>query len=71
MRNLTNIDLLYPIFMLILGIIMIFSPRSLMRNAKYDDESLKTESWVKKLGIGLAVFAVGLGIYMIYKLNNA
>ncbi len=71
MRQLTNIDLLYPIFMLVLGVVMILSPRSLMRKAKYDEEGLKAESWVKKLGIGLAVFAVGLGIYMIYKLNNA
>lgn len=68
MRQLTNIDLLYPIFMLILSIVMIVSPRSLMRKAKYDEESLKTESWVKKLGIALVVFAVGLGGYMIYKL---
>jgi hypothetical protein len=42
-----------------------------MRNAKYDEDSLKTESWVKKLGILMIVLAVGLGIYMIYKLNNA
>jgi len=42
-----------------------------MRKAKYDEESLKTESLVKKLGIGLVIFALGLGIYMIYKLYNA
>jgi hypothetical protein len=42
-----------------------------MRKAKYDEESLKTESWVKKLGIGLCVFSVGFAIYIFYKLNNA
>jgi hypothetical protein len=57
--------------MFVFGIVMVSSPRSLMRKAKYDEESLKTESWVKKLGIGLCVFAVGFGIYIIYKLNNA
>lgn len=71
MRHLSNIDFLYPIFMFIFGIVMIMSPRSLMRKAKYDEESLKTESWVKKLGIGLCVFSVGFAIYIFYKLNNA
>ena len=71
MRNFIYLDLLYPVFMFIFGIIMISSPRSLMRKAKYDEESLKTESWVKKLGIGLCVFAVGFRIYIFYKLKYA
>ena len=71
MSNINYLDLLYPVFMFIFGIIMISSPRSLMRKAKYDEESLKTESWVKKLGIGLCVFAVGFGIYIFYKLKYA
>ena len=71
MRNFIYLDLLYPVFMFIFGIIMISSPRSLMRKAKYDEESLKTESWVKKLKIGLCVFAVGFGIYIFYKLKYA
>jgi hypothetical protein len=57
--------------MLIFSIIMIMSPRSLMRKAKYDEEGLKTELWVRRLGIGLCIAAVGLGAYMIYKLCNA
>lgn len=71
MRHFTNIDFLYPVFMLIFGIVMITSPRSLMRKAKYDEESLKTESWVKKLGIALCIFSVGFAVYIYYKLNNA
>ncbi|MDR0825443.1 MAG: hypothetical protein LBN74_10145 [Prevotella sp.] len=71
MGHLLAIDFIYPVFMLIFGIVMIVSPRTFMRKAKYDEESLKTESLLKKLGIGLAVFAVLFAIYLSYKLYNA
>lgn len=71
MRQIILIDFIYPAFMFILGVVMISSPRSLMRKAKYDEESLKTESWVKKSGIVLCVGAVGLAVYFYYKMNNA
>lgn len=67
----TAIDFVYPAFLLILGIVMIFSPRTLMRKAKYDEESMKTESWVKRLGIVLCIAGVAVGIYYFYKMNNA
>jgi len=69
MHKFTNIDLIYPAFMLIFSIIMIVNPRTMMRKAKYDEEGLKTESWVKKMGIGLLVLAVALGIYMFFNLK--
>jgi hypothetical protein len=40
-----------------------------MRKAKYDEESLKTESWIKNMGIGLSVLAVITGIYIFFNLN--
>lgn len=57
-------DYLYAIFGVLFGIFMIVSPRTLMRGAKYDEESLKTESWLKKVGIGLIIASIGLAIYL-------
>ncbi|MDR1090759.1 MAG: hypothetical protein LBL79_06755 [Prevotella sp.] len=71
MQKFTNIDFIYPVFLLIFGIVMIFNPRTVMRKAKYDEESLKTESWVKKLGIGFCIFAVAFAVYMYFSLKNA
>lgn len=71
MKEIILVDFLYPVFLLILGIVMITSPRSLMRKAKYDEESIKTESWVKKLGYVVCIGAVGMAVYFFYKMNNA
>lgn len=60
----TNFDFLYPALIAIVGIVMIFSPRTFMRGAKYDEESIKTESWVKKTGIGLIIVGIGYAIYI-------
>ncbi|MDU1891866.1 MAG: hypothetical protein E6767_14355 [Dysgonomonas sp.] len=60
-------DYLYAIFGVLFGVFMIISPRTLMRGAKYDEESLKTESWVRKAGIGLIVISIGLAIYLFFK----
>ncbi len=65
----SNYDYLYAIFMLLFGIFMIASPRSLMRKAKYDEESLKTESWVKKSGIGLCVLAPLFALFVYFKMH--
>lgn len=67
----TAIDFVKPIFMLIFGLVMIFSPRSLMWKAKYDEEGVKAESWVKKIGIILCVAGIAIAIYYIYKMSNA
>ena len=67
--NITNFDYIYPILEIILGIVMIITPRTFMRKAQYDEESLKTEKLVKKAGIGLIILGVGLGIYLFYKMN--
>lgn len=71
MKQILLIDFIYPAFLFILGIVMITSPRSLMGRAKYDKESMKTESWVKKLGYVVALGSVGLAVYFYYKMNNA
>ena len=62
-------DYLYPIFIFLFGIFMIISPRTLMRKAKYDEEGLKAESWVKKAGVGLCILAPLLAIFLYYKMN--
>lgn len=67
----TAIDFAKPIFLLILGLVMIFSPRTLMRKAAYDEEGMKTESWVKKTGIILSIVGVAIAIYYFYQMGNA
>ena len=71
MPKFNNFDYLYAVFMVIFGIVMFFSPRSVMRHAKYDEEGIKTENMVKKLGIGLAIFGIAFGIFIYYKMNHA
>lgn len=67
----TAIDFAKPIFLLILGLVMIFSPRTVMWKAKYDEEGLRTEAWVKKLGIIMCLVGVSIAIYYFYKMGNA
>lgn len=71
MQKFTGIDFMYPAFFLIFAIVMIVSPRTMMRRAKYDEESMKTESWIKKLGIGLCVFAVAFAVFIYFNLKDA
>jgi hypothetical protein len=71
MQTLSNYDYLYAIFMFAFGLFMIFSPRTLMRGSKYDEDSLKTEKWVKRLGIGLCVIGVIFGIWIYMSMKNA
>ncbi len=65
----SSIDYLYAAFVLLFGIIMIASPGSLIRKAKYDEERVKTESWIRKTGIVLCVIGVLMGIHFYVKLN--
>lgn len=69
MQKFTNYDYLYPIFMFLFGLFMIFSPGSLIRKVKYDEERIKAESWLKKIGIGLCIFAL-LFAYFVYSGMN-
>lgn len=66
---LTVYDYLYAVVGIIFGIIMIINPRMLMRNAGYDEESVKTESFMKKIGILFVIASIGLAIYLYIKLN--
>ena len=69
MQQYSNADYLYAAFMLLFGIFMIVSPGSLIRKAKYDEERLRTESWIRKTGIVFCVLGVILGIFFYTKLN--
>lgn len=62
MKQLSDIDYIYAIIGIIIGIIMIASPRTFMRKAKYDEESLKTESLLKKMGIVIIILGIVFGV---------
>lgn len=63
----SNFDYAYAAFGLIFGIVMMASPRTFMRGAKYDEESIKAESFVKKAGAGLAVLAIFFAVYVYFR----
>lgn len=69
MQQYSNFDYLYAAFIFLFGIFMIVSPGTVIRKAKYDEERLKTESWIRKTGIVLAIIGVGMGIFFYTKLN--
>lgn len=71
MNKFAIIDFIYPVFFFIFGIVMILSPRTMMRKAKYDEESLKMESWIKKFGVGFCVFAIAFAVFMFFNLKDA
>lgn len=54
---------MYFIVIGICALVMIFSPRTLMGKAKYDESAIKTEGLIKKSGIGLLIFCIILLIY--------
>ena len=60
----TNFDYIYAALAVVIGLVLIKNPRIVMRGAKYDEESLKTESLVKKMGAGLIVIAIIFAIYL-------
>lgn len=60
----SNFDYIYAALGVICGIVMIASPRTFMRKVRYDEEGVKTESLVKKLGIAVILLGVGLAIYI-------
>ena len=55
--ELSNIDYIYAVAIGIVGIMLIANPSTFMGRAKYDENRVKTESLLKKVGIGLIVFA--------------
>ena len=69
MQQYSNFDYLYAAFIFLFGIFMIVSPGSVIRKAKYDEERLKTESWIRKTGIVLAIIGVCMGIFFYTKIN--
>lgn len=60
----SNFDFVYAVLAVVLGILLIANPRALMRGAKYDEESLKTESLMKKIGIAIIALGVILAVYL-------
>lgn len=57
------INNLYFIGIAIFSLVMIFSPRSFLGKAKYDEDAVKTEGILKKSGIVLLILSIGLVIY--------
>lgn len=62
MKQPSDFDYVYAVIGIIVGIIMIATPRTFMRKAKYDEESLKTESLLKKIGIGVIIICIVFAI---------
>ncbi|MBB4037594.1 hypothetical protein GGR21_003514 [Dysgonomonas hofstadii] len=69
MNQISNIDYIYPVFMLLFGLFMIFSPGTFIRKVGYNEERTKAEKWLKWTGIGLCVFAPLLAGFFYYKMN--
>lgn len=63
----TNFDYIYAAAVAVIGVLMIASPRTFMGRAKYDEESVKTESLVKKMGIGAIVLAIAFAAIIFFK----
>lgn len=60
--ELAAIDYIYAVAIAIVGAMLIANPSTFMGRAKYDESRLKTESLLKKIGIGLIVFALAFAI---------
>lgn len=69
MQKFSNWDYLYAIFMFLFGLFMIFSPGTFIRKVGYNEERVKAESWLKKIGIGLCIIAPIFAYFIYTKLN--
>ena len=67
MKGLSNIDYIYSIAMIIVGIVMISSPRTFMGRAKYDEDSLKTEKFLKIMGIVIMLLSVVFAGFIFFR----
>lgn len=59
------INLMYYIGIALFGVVMIASPRTFLGRAKFDEESIKTELFIKRIGIGVVIFGIVLIIVSI------
>lgn len=59
------IQLMYYIVIAIVGIVMVASPRAFIGRAKFDENSLKAEKFIKITGIAIIVISVILSIVAI------
>lgn len=50
----------------IVGLVMYKSPNAFLGKAKYDEEAVKTEVLVKKIGIAMLVMAALLTLYFLF-----
>lgn len=57
---------LYFIAIGICAIIMILSPQTFLGKAKYDEDTVKTQGYIKKGGIALLIFSIILTIYFLF-----
>lgn len=69
MNQISNIDYIYPAFMFIFGLAMIFSPGTFIRKVGYNEERVKAEKWLKWTGIGLCIIAPLLAGYFYSEIN--
>ena len=58
-------QLMYYIVIAIVGIVMVASPRAFIGRAKFDENSLKAEKFIKITGIAIIVVSVILSIVAI------
>ena len=58
-------QLMYYIVITIAGIVMVASPRAFIGRAKYDENSLKAEKFIKITGIAIIIIGVVLSIVSI------
>lgn len=49
------VHLMYYIVIAIVGIVMVASPRTFIGKAKFDENSLKAEKFIRIVGIGIIV----------------
>lgn len=64
MSQLTT-ELMYYIVIAIVGVVMIASPRTFIGKAKFDENSLKAEKFIKITGIAIIIISVILSILSI------
>ncbi len=69
MNKITVLDYLYPLFMFLFGLFMIFSPGTFIRKVGYNEERIKAEKWLKYTGIALCIMSPFLAYYFYTEIN--
>ena len=59
-----DFDYLYALGIVVLGIVMMTSPESFLGRAKYNDDRVKTESFLKKTGIVIIICGLVFAVFV-------